>query len=174
MCLLLDTHPSFNYASDLLQLIVTNTVHKDVGVATMCCDAVEQLLGSDVLGQLSLEAVQLVADVIKRRNCVACRPRVLMCLYALQIDALQEPVGMGTCFCVCVFVCVFLGVCFWVCVFECVARFHALVYYVYLWCTYVLVHNIFSTTSWSSLCRHVACTHMHILDHICIFSITHT
>lgn len=95
MCLLLDAHPSFNYASNLLQLIVTNTVHPDLSIATMCCDAVQQLLGSDVLGQLSLEAVQLVADVIRRRNCVACRPRVLTCLYALQIDALQDPAGIG-------------------------------------------------------------------------------
>lgn len=96
MCMLLDAHPAFNYASDLLQLVVANMAHRQLDLATMCCAAVQGLLGADVLGQLSLEAVQLVADLIKKRNCVALRPMVLTSLFALQIDSLQGPVGMGT------------------------------------------------------------------------------
>lgn len=97
MCMLLDAHPGFNYASDLLQLIVSNMAHRAADLAAMCCGAVERLLGGDVLGQLSLEAVQLVADLVKKRNCVALRPMVLTSLFALQVDALQGPVGMGMC-----------------------------------------------------------------------------
>lgn len=95
--MLLDAHPAFNYSSDLLQLIVTSMAHKQADLAAMCCEAVENLLGADVLGQLSLEAVQLVADLVKTRNCVALRPMVLTSLFALKVDALQAPVGMGAC-----------------------------------------------------------------------------
>jgi len=74
---LLVAAPHFNYSSDLLQAVVPNMVNKDEQIREHCCGAVALLLrsalGSAEAGQAAVEAVQLVADLIKRRKCIAPR-----------------------------------------------------------------------------------------------------
>ena len=72
---LLVAAPHFNYASDLLQAVVPNMANKDDQIREHCCGAVANLLrdalSSAEAGQAAVEAVQLVADLVKRRKCVA-------------------------------------------------------------------------------------------------------
>lgn len=72
---LLVAAPHFNYASDLLQAVVPNMANKDDQIRGHCCGAVASLLrdalSSAEAGQAAVEAVQLVADLVKRRKCVA-------------------------------------------------------------------------------------------------------
>ncbi len=74
---LLVAAPHFNYSSDLLQAVVPNMVNKDEQIREHCCGAVALLLRSALssaeAGQAAVEAVQLVADLIKRRKCIAPR-----------------------------------------------------------------------------------------------------
>jgi nucleolar complex protein 3 len=74
---LLVAAPHFNYSSDLLQAVVPNMVNKDDQIREHCCGAVALLLrsalGSAEAGQAAVESVQLVADLIKRRKCIAPR-----------------------------------------------------------------------------------------------------
>ena len=48
---------------------------RDEQVATAACDAVREILDGDISGELALEAVQLVADLIRTRKC-NCPPQV--------------------------------------------------------------------------------------------------
>ncbi len=68
MCQLLVTHPHFNYTSDLLQAVVPRMAARDDAMRGECCSAVQQLLRRDVEGGVALEAVQLVADLVKNRK----------------------------------------------------------------------------------------------------------
>ena len=72
---LLVAAPHFNYASDVLQAVVPNMASKDEQIRGHCCSAISELLTSALSaadsGQAALEAVQLVADLVKRRKCVA-------------------------------------------------------------------------------------------------------
>jgi nucleolar complex protein 3 len=74
---LLVAAPHFNYSSDLLQAVVPNMVNTDEQIREHCCGAVALLLRSALnsaeAGQAAVEAVQLVADLIKRRKCIAPR-----------------------------------------------------------------------------------------------------
>lgn len=54
--------------SDLLQAVVPRATSRDPEVRSQCCEAVRQLLEADVEGGVSLEAVQLVADLVKKRK----------------------------------------------------------------------------------------------------------
>lgn len=71
--------------------------HRDALVAHECCSAVKQLLALDAAGDgaAALEAVQLVADLVKRRKC-ALRPQVVRALLGLRLsDAVASDVKSG-------------------------------------------------------------------------------
>jgi len=56
-----------------VQAIVPRMVHRDQVIASEACRAVRTLLATDAVGDgnLARDAVQLVADLVKRRKCVA-------------------------------------------------------------------------------------------------------
>ncbi|KAK9813219.1 hypothetical protein WJX72_010918 [[Myrmecia] bisecta] len=93
MCGLLSALPHFNYTSDLLQALVPLTAHRDVSTRSMCCGAISELLRADREGAIALEAVQLVADLVKRRKCI-CPPEVVRTLLVLKFgDVSREDVA---------------------------------------------------------------------------------
>ena len=55
------------------QAVVPRMVHRDEVIASEACQAVRTLLAADAVGDgtLARDAVQLVADLIKRRKCLA-------------------------------------------------------------------------------------------------------
>lgn len=55
-------------SSDLLQAVVPRMAARDPDMRSNCCFAVKELLRSDVEGAIALEAVQLVADLVKKRG----------------------------------------------------------------------------------------------------------
>ena len=75
-----------------LQAIVPRTVQHDAEVAGPCCEAVEGLLAGDAGGSVRLEALQLMADLIRRRKCNA-PPRLLKMLLGLQFSKVALPTG---------------------------------------------------------------------------------
>jgi nucleolar complex protein 3 len=93
MCNLLTSLAHFNYTSDLLQVIVPNSAAKDEKVQKMCCEALIKLLSSSTAdhhtdsnsnnSSVITEAVQLLADMLKRRKCI-CSPEVMTPLLSLQ------------------------------------------------------------------------------------------
>ncbi|MEW5302585.1 MAG: hypothetical protein WDW36_005354 [Sanguina aurantia] len=90
MCKLLTSLPHFNYTSDLLQAIVPRMASGDVLMRGMACDAMRQLLSlSDVTGSVALEAVQLVADLVRRRKCAA-PAEVVTSLLGLRFNAVRR------------------------------------------------------------------------------------
>ncbi|KAF6266173.1 CBF/Mak21 family-domain-containing protein [Scenedesmus sp. NREL 46B-D3] len=78
---------------DLLQALVPLMLGPDAQVAAAACDAVRQLLQEDVQGTSSLEAVQLVADLVKTRKC-SVPPAVVSCLLVLRFEQVT-PVSAG-------------------------------------------------------------------------------
>lgn len=58
----------FASRSDLLQSVVPRMTARDEEMRSSCCSAVQQLIKSDVDGGVALEAVQLVADLVKNRK----------------------------------------------------------------------------------------------------------
>lgn len=91
---LLKTASHFNYAGDILQTLVLNMTSKDGIIRNHCCEAISSLLSRSLYGaaeasggQLALDSVQLVADLVKRRNCVT-PPEVVECLLKLEFTDL--------------------------------------------------------------------------------------
>ncbi|KAG2451742.1 hypothetical protein HYH02_003522 [Chlamydomonas schloesseri] len=96
---LLSGLPHFNYTSDILQAVVPRMASGDAETRSMACEAVGQLLsggeGGDEsgAGRAALEAVQLVADLIKRRKCVV-PPEVVRTLAVLRFrDVIRAKAG---------------------------------------------------------------------------------
>lgn len=93
MCGLLSALPHFNYTSDLLQAVVPLLVSKDLQIRDLSCSAIRDLLMSDQEGTIACEAVQLVADLVKRRKCV-CPLEALRALFVLKLrDAIATGPG---------------------------------------------------------------------------------
>lgn len=101
MCLLLSSLPHFNFGVDLLQAIVPRMASGDEAARGMACGAVKSLLEQDVQGTVAVQAVQLVADLVKTRKCV-CNPEVrkstrlrparlsFVCVTCLYVHTLEE------------------------------------------------------------------------------------
>ena len=71
MCCLLQALPQFNYRSDLLRALVPRLAAEDVAEAGPAVAAVTSVLREDSHGEATLEAVQLLADLVKRLGCTA-------------------------------------------------------------------------------------------------------
>jgi hypothetical protein len=81
------------------QAVVPRMAHRDEQIAAQCCSAVRALLsGEDKSGGATArEAVQLVADLVKRRKC-QCNPAVVDALLGIKFaptDVVQ-PSGPGS------------------------------------------------------------------------------
>ncbi|EFJ44448.1 hypothetical protein VOLCADRAFT_121316 [Volvox carteri f. nagariensis] len=96
---LLTAHPHFNYTSDILQAIVPRMSSSDPEIRSLACEAVRVLLlggsGGDEggAGKAALEAVQLIADMIRKRKCVA-PPETVRTLSVLKfLDVVRQGGG---------------------------------------------------------------------------------
>lgn len=70
-------------SSQLSQVVVPTMTHRDKRIASSACSAVRQVLTNDQQGNIMLEVVQLVADLVKRHNCdcdseVLCTTAILV------------------------------------------------------------------------------------------------
>ncbi|GIL50260.1 hypothetical protein Vafri_6478 [Volvox africanus] len=96
---LLTAHPHFNYTSDILQAVVPRMASQDPETRSLACEAIRGLLeGEDCgdeggAGKAALEAVQLVADLIRTRKCVA-PPEMVRTLSVLRFRDVTRP-GQG-------------------------------------------------------------------------------
>ncbi|KAG2441809.1 hypothetical protein HXX76_003419 [Chlamydomonas incerta] len=91
--------PHFNYSSDILQAVVPRMASGDPETRSMACEAVGSLLtggergDESGSGRAALEAVQLIADLIKRRKC-AVPPEVIRTLSVLRFrDVIRAKAG---------------------------------------------------------------------------------
>jgi len=71
MCGLLQALPHFNYRTDLLRALVPFLAADDATMAGVVKDAVAAVLQNDARGEAALEAVQLLAELVKTRGCKA-------------------------------------------------------------------------------------------------------
>ncbi|KAK9844945.1 hypothetical protein WJX74_008987 [Apatococcus lobatus] len=84
LCGLLVAVPHFNYSQDLLQAIVPLLANQDEAQQRMAAGAVKEVLAGDLEGSLSLTAVQLIADLVRRKNCM-CPPHVAAILLSVNV-----------------------------------------------------------------------------------------
>ncbi|KAG9439504.1 hypothetical protein H6P81_019669 [Aristolochia fimbriata] len=71
MCNLLDAVPHFNFHENLLAFVVKNLSSPDDVVRKQCCSSLKSLFANEGKhgGQATVEAVQLIANLVKMRNC---------------------------------------------------------------------------------------------------------
>ena len=76
--------PHFNFSGDILQVIVPGIANKDEEIKRECAGAISALvkdgLKSAESGQAAVEATQLLADFVRRRDCTGLPPEVVSCL----------------------------------------------------------------------------------------------
>eukprot|EP00963_Diacronema_lutheri_P007614 scaffold659_cov318-Pavlova_lutheri.AAC.15 len=81
---LLDALPEFNFRTDILRALIPWASSVDSTVGHYCSKTIENVVRKDRHGQLSLEVVQLTAEVVKSRMCNAS-PRLLQPLLSLRM-----------------------------------------------------------------------------------------
>ncbi|XP_068654805.1 nucleolar complex-associated protein 3 isoform X2 [Aristolochia californica] len=71
MCNLLDAVPHFNFYEILLAFVVKNLSSSDDFVRKLCCSSLKSLFANEGKhgGQATVEAVQLITDLVKMQNC---------------------------------------------------------------------------------------------------------
>lgn len=76
--------PHFNFAGDILQVIIPGIANKEADIREMCSNAITTLVKSALhsadSGQCAVEATQLLADFVKRRKCTGLPLHVVACL----------------------------------------------------------------------------------------------
>lgn len=77
----------------VLQALVPLLAHFDGEIRDECCATLRQLLMTDVGGKTSLEAMQLVADLVRKRKCVLS-PDVVSSLLVLRFEQVT-PTAQG-------------------------------------------------------------------------------
>lgn len=88
-CLELATHTE----TSCLQALVPLLAHRDDQIRDECCATIKHLLLSDVSGKTSLEALQLVADLVRKRKCVVS-PAVVSSLLVFRFEQVT-PTAQG-------------------------------------------------------------------------------
>lgn len=68
-----------------LQALVPLMVHPDTEIRNSTCDTIKQLLLEDIQGATSLEAVQLVADLVRKKKC-SVHPLVVSSLLVARFE----------------------------------------------------------------------------------------
>lgn len=87
---LLNAAPHFNYRSDLLQALVACLAHEDQPLRKHATDGLTSVLSGVAGEQVAAETVQLIADITRRRGCVA-PGTVLDPLLALRFSDILPP-----------------------------------------------------------------------------------
>ena len=83
-CELLNTHPYFNFSKNLAQMLVLYVDVKWPNIRSMCLEALGKVIKKDKRGEISLDIVRAINNLIKKRShCV--HPEVLQILLHLKI-----------------------------------------------------------------------------------------
>ncbi|KAL4294798.1 hypothetical protein HN51_045618 [Arachis hypogaea] len=71
ICTLLDIHPHFNFRENLLDATVRNISSTNEAIRKLCCSTVKSLFTNEGKhgGEATVEAVRLIADLVKANNC---------------------------------------------------------------------------------------------------------
>ncbi|KAF3784925.1 Nucleolar complex protein [Nymphaea thermarum] len=96
LCCLLEAVPHFNLRESLLDIVVKNTNSSDDVTRKLCCDAVKSLFLNEGKhgGEATVEAVELVSDLVKSHDC-QLHPDCVEVFLSLSFDedlAKPEPV----------------------------------------------------------------------------------
>eukprot|EP00803_Ostreobium_quekettii_P010290 evm.model.scf_1207.4 EVM.evm.TU.scf_1207.4 scf_1207:16888-32564(-) len=89
LCGLLSSLHHFNYTSDLLQAVIPSMADSEPTVRNLCCSAIREVLQGDVAGDVTLEAVQLVSDLVRRKHC-KCSPEIVAALMELKFPDVKH------------------------------------------------------------------------------------
>lgn len=81
--------PHFNHVHDVLQALVPAAVALDARMRQDACSALSALLSSGRNEDVMLDAVQLVADLVRQRKCV-CSADIVRALLVLQFKDLTK------------------------------------------------------------------------------------
>ena len=84
MCEMISAGSHFNFASNLMNSIVTRMYSSKYG--ELCCKCVSKLFLDDETGHLSLELVKLMSQLAKK-HLKSLKPRVIDCLLSLKLSA---------------------------------------------------------------------------------------
>jgi hypothetical protein len=96
LCGMLDAAPHFNYMSDVLQILVPKLNSDDGHTRALACASMQRLLRGGSHGDIMVEAVQLVADMVRACKCV-CHTDAVRCLLVLELkDISRDDVQQGT------------------------------------------------------------------------------
>jgi hypothetical protein len=96
LCGILDAVPHFNYISDVLQVLVPKLDSSDDRIRCMTAASLKLLLRRGSHGEVMLEAVQLIADLVRKGKC-KCHPDGVRVLMALEFQNIsREDVSQGT------------------------------------------------------------------------------
>lgn len=84
----------FNFCNNILAILVPRMNSKALNgkVSQLCCGAIERLFEGDMVGEVSLEAVQLITKMVKGKNYKA-KPEVLRTFLHLRLQHVGEQVG---------------------------------------------------------------------------------
>lgn len=89
MCELLRSLPFFNFRSQLLKVIVSRAAQRNEDVGQLCSDTLIQVFRHDITGDVSYEAVRLIAGTLA--NCKYSVPsRFLKCLEHVQLNVHED------------------------------------------------------------------------------------
>ncbi|MED6107797.1 hypothetical protein PIB30_017499 [Stylosanthes scabra] len=71
ICTLLDAHPHFNFKENLLDATIRNISSTNEAIRKLCCSTVKSLFTNEGKhgGESTVEAVRLIADLVKANNC---------------------------------------------------------------------------------------------------------
>ncbi|CAB0013877.1 unnamed protein product [Nesidiocoris tenuis] len=83
-CELLLAHSHFNYSSNIVRLVVPFLDHQNENARSTVCSSFKQIFASDKRGEITLEIVRKINDLVKTRK-HAVRPEVVAVLSNLRI-----------------------------------------------------------------------------------------
>ncbi|KVI10244.1 Armadillo-like helical [Cynara cardunculus var. scolymus] len=71
ICTLLEANPRFNFRESLLGVVINNISSTDDVIRKLCCNAIKSLFTNEGKhgGELTVEAVQLIANLVKDHDC---------------------------------------------------------------------------------------------------------
>jgi hypothetical protein len=95
----LDAMPHFNHISDVLQAVVPRMGCPDERMRTESCESISLLLARGQQEEVMVEAVQLVADMVRANKC-RCQADAVRALFSLEFANLtREDIGQGELHC---------------------------------------------------------------------------
>ena len=85
LCQLLEALPHFNFRTDVLSALVPHMARVDAGAAEVVAGAIAGAIRADLSGDLTLEALQMTAQLVKQTKCGA-HPKALAPFLEIRFD----------------------------------------------------------------------------------------